>query len=104
MKVAIKNREYDLISDFPEGWKFSRGDYFKFHVAIGPAKCFIKRFDRKPESIPGWPLLEKLKGKHEPNLPGVYDVVETFENDKKINYVFYEFIEGKTLYNVISEG
>jgi len=103
MQVIIRDRGvYEYKSDFDDGWKFSRGDYFKFPVAIGPAKCFIKRFDRTPESIPGWALLEKLKGKHEPNLPRIHDIVETGEDKKKVNYVFYEFIEGETLHNLIS--
>jgi len=58
MKVTIKQREEEYISDYPDGWKFSAGDPFKFPVLIGSHPCFIKRFEQKsPEDISGWDLL-----------------------------------------------
>ncbi len=76
MKVIIKEREYDYVSDYPDGWRFFSSDYFKFPVEIGSNKCFIKRFEKKnPEQISGWPLLLSLKGKNEPNLPRIHDII-----------------------------
>ena len=103
MKVEIREREYHYESDFPEGWKYSRGDYFKFPVEINSYKCFIKRFDRPTKDIPGWELLKELKGRYERNLPRIYDVITENEDDKNVLYVFHEFIEGQTLDSLISK-
>jgi hypothetical protein len=75
MKVVIREREYEYLSDFPAGWIFSNGDYFKFPVKIDANNCFIKRFEGPPENISGWKLLLNLKGRHEPNLPRIYDII-----------------------------
>jgi len=103
MKVEIREREYHYESDFPEGWKYSRGDYFKFPVEINSYKCFVKRFDRHTKDISGWELLKELKGRYERNLPRIYDVVTENEDDKNVYYVFHEFIEGQTLDSLISK-
>src|SRR5881227_3025069 len=97
MRVTIGEREYEYLSDFPKEWKFSKSDYIKFPVEIGSNKCFIKRFEKSPESIPGWKLLYNLKGKNFAGLVRVYDIVEANEHGKNIFYVFSEFIEGETL-------
>ena len=103
MKVEIREREYHYESDFPEGWKYSRGDYFRFPVEVNSYKCFIKRFDRPTKDIPGWELLKELKGRYERNLPRIYDVITENEDDKNVLYVFHEFIEGQTLDSLISK-
>lgn len=98
MKVVIKEREFEYISDYPDGWKFSAGDPFKFPVVIGNYPCFIKRFEKKnPEDISGWGLLQKIKGKYEKKLSRIYDILNVQEKGKDIYYVFYEYLEGCTL-------
>jgi len=105
MKVIIKEREYDYVSDYPDGWRYFSSDYFKFPVEIGSNKCFIKRFEKKnPERISGWQLLLSLKGKHEPNLPRIHDIISAKEYGKNVYYIFYEFVEGDTLDNLISKN
>src|SRR5947208_8052539 len=102
MRVIIEEREYEYLSDFPNGWKFGKGAYLKFPVEIGSNKCFIKRFEKSRESISGWKLLENLKGKNFPGLAEIYDIVETNEHGKNIFYVFHKFIEGETLDKLIT--
>src|SRR6266542_2834328 len=103
MRVVIKEKEYDYVSDFPDGWVFSKGDYFKVVKIFDKHTCFIKRFEVKtPANISGWKLMVNLKGKNENNLSRLYDIAETRESGKNIYYVFYEFIEGETLYKLIS--
>jgi len=98
MKVVIKEKEHDYISDYPQGWLFASGDPFKFPVSIGKYTCFVKRFEKKgPADISGWDLMLQVKDKFEPNLPRIYDVVETEENGRLIYYVFYEYLTGETL-------
>src|SRR4030095_13908892 len=98
MKVIIKQREYSYTSDYPDGWKFSAGDPFKFPVMIGDNSCFIKRFEQKgPEDISGWDLLGKMRGKFDKNLARVYDIKNVQEDEKEIYYVFYEYLEGSTM-------
>ena len=50
MIVTIKEKEYEYISDYPDGWFFSARDHFKCPVELGVNKCFIKRFDRKNQN------------------------------------------------------
>jgi hypothetical protein len=102
MVVIIKEKEYEYISDHPHDWKRSRGD-FKFPVTFGFNKCFVKRFNKPTDSISGWALLEKLKGKNAPGLPRVHDIVSTTEREQTINYLFLEFIEGDTLNKLLAE-
>lgn len=113
MTVWIKEEEFKYTSDYPDGWKRAKGD-FKFPVPIGRYKCFIKRFNRSPESISGWGLLSSLivkienganytMSKHEKNLPKVHDIVQTVEKNEKIHYVFLEMIEGETLSKMLSD-
>ncbi len=103
LTVTIKERVYQYESDFPEGWVFAKGDSFK-KVKIDKHTCFTKRFEVKmPENISGWNLMTTLKGKNENNLARIYDIVGTKENAKNIYYVFYEFIDGDTLNNLISK-
>ncbi|TDH27269.1 hypothetical protein EXU57_06675 [Segetibacter sp. 3557_3] len=102
MEVIIKERTYQYTSDYPEGWHFSKGDYFKFPVEIGIHKCFIKRFKIKsPENISGWKFLEQIRGKYAANLPRVHDIVCEQELGTDIYYVFYEYIDGETLHHII---
>jgi hypothetical protein len=101
MKVIIKEKEYNYKPDFPEGWVFSKGDYFK-KVLIEDHACFVKRFEvSKPENISGWKLMMNLRGKNKENLVKLYDIVETTEKNYKVYYVFYEFIEGETLHKLL---
>lgn len=106
MEVRIKGKVYDYVSDFPAGWKFSKGDHFRFPVVIGPEKCFIKRFDKHTDDITGWKLLQHLAGetddKHRP-LAEVYDTVSVIESNKIVHYVFFEYVAGQSLYNCILE-
>jgi hypothetical protein len=103
MEVRIRESKVSYASDYPHGWSFSAGDYFKFPVTLKGTDCFIKRFEKKsPESISGWELLLSLKGKKTPNLPRIYDIQECTENGKKVLYVFYEYIKGVTLDKVNS--
>lgn len=105
MEVIIREKAYEYVSDFNDGWTFSAGDYFKFPVKIGRNNCFIKRFDKsKPENISGWHLLKGLKAHYEPGLPRLHDIVEAPEKGKRIYYVFYEYLEGCTLGKAITDG
>lgn len=105
MKIIIKERELEYVPDYPEGWKFTAGDPYKFPVMIGSYKCFVKRFEKKdPKNITGWPLLNDLKGRYENNLPRVYDIKEADDKGRTVHYVFYEHIDGKTLETAINTG
>lgn len=103
MEVKIKGEVYEYESDFPREWEFSRGDYFRFPVTIGPVKCFIKRFEKKTERIVGWKLLQNLIEEIEDTLSTVYEVASVIENSRIVHYVFFEFIEGQTLYDCVSQ-
>jgi hypothetical protein len=105
MTVIIDQKEVEYISDYPDGWKFSAGDPFKFPVFVGDSQCFIKRFEQKtPEDISGWDLLVKMSGKYEKNLSRIYDIKNVTEDDKEIYYVFYEYLDGATLDKYIQEA
>ncbi|MEP7144504.1 MAG: IPT/TIG domain-containing protein [Ferruginibacter sp.] len=102
MIIKIKEKEYEYISEHPGGWNFAPGGHFRFPVEIGPHSCFVKRFERKSmEGISGWQLLLNLKGKNEPNLPALYDIVLEKEDGKDIYYVFFEYLQGDTLDKLI---
>jgi hypothetical protein len=102
MKIVIKEREFEYVSDYPAGWKYSAGDPYKFPVTIGGYPCFVKRFEKKsPEDISGWNLLQRLKGKNEPNLSRLHDIANVDENGKDIYYVFFEYLDGTTLDKLI---
>ncbi len=105
MKIVIKERDYEWESDYPEGWSFSSGDYFKYPVTIGNHPCFMKRFEKKdPASISGWDLLVKLEHKYESNLARVYDIASVEEKGKRIYYVVYEYLRGDTLDHLITHN
>src|SRR5436190_22445109 len=108
MEVIVRERKYEYESDFPELWRFAHGDHFKIvRLENGRDKttCFVKRFEVKtPASISGWGLMEQLKGKNIPKLARLYDIVNVEENRRSVYYVFYEYIEGETLYNLISKN
>ncbi|MEO5889192.1 MAG: IPT/TIG domain-containing protein [Ferruginibacter sp.] len=102
MTVRIKEKEFEYVSDFPSGWNFAGGDYFKFPVVVGGFPCFIKRFQRKTmEEVPGWELLLSLKGKNEQNIPRLYDIINSMEDGRQVYYVFFEGLEGDTLDTLI---
>ena len=103
MEVKIKNEVYQYRSDYPDGWKFSKGDYFKFPVAVGPTTCFIKRFEKRAENIAGWSLVQNLTTEFHESLSNVYDVISVIECNKIVHYFFFEFVEGQTLYDCIIE-
>jgi hypothetical protein len=105
MKVNINGSEFEYVSDYPQGWKFSAGDPFKFPIQIGDQACFIKRFEQKnPKNISGWELLIELKGKTVPNLSKIYDIQKVQEKGKDIYYIFYEYLEGTTLDKNVRSG
>lgn len=107
MKVSIRGTEVDYVSDYPDGggWQFSAGDPFKFPVQLAGQPCFIKRFEKKkPEYIPGWDFLQRMKGVQEPNLPMTFDIVKTQEKGKDIYYLFQEYLEGATVEEQIAKG
>jgi hypothetical protein len=104
MRVIIKEREYEYLSDYNDGWEFSAGDFFKFPVNIGNHPCFIKRFARSSERIAGWNLLNDLKGRFQPGLPRIHDIVLSAEQGKDVQYVFFECMEGDTLDRRIGDG
>ncbi|MEO5889191.1 MAG: hypothetical protein ABIQ31_03005 [Ferruginibacter sp.] len=101
MKVVIREKEYEYYSDYPDEWKFAGGDFFKFPVTIGHHKCFVKRFE---DGIPGEQLLKKIKGMNNSNLPRFHDLVDVIESNKLVQYIFFEFSEGKTLVEVNSKN
>jgi hypothetical protein len=104
MKVLIKEKYCEYESDYPDGWQYSAGDPFKFPVSVGNYPCFIKRFEKKsPEDITGWDLLQQLKGKNEPHLVRLYDILNVQENGKDVYYLFFEYLEGLTLDKMISQ-
>lgn len=98
MKVAISQRQFEYQPDYPDGWKFSAGDPFKFPVQIGDYTCFVKRIEQKSSiDITGWDLMVSMTGKYEKNLARIYDIKNVQEDDKEIYYVFYEWLDGGTL-------
>ena len=98
MKINIKKAEVEYESDYPEGWRYAEGDAFKFPVNIGNYRCFVRRFEKKsPEEITGWELLRRLRGKYIENLVQLYDISTVKENGKDIYYLFYEFLDGGSL-------
>ncbi len=103
MEIRIKEKGYGYVSDFPDGWKFSRGDYFKFPVPIGASNCFIKRFEQNTANITGWNLLNALSEKFEPNLARVFGIGKATENNQTVHYVFFEFIQGKTIHELVAK-
>lgn len=105
MLVIIDNKEFEYHSDYPEGWKFSAGDPFKFPVGIGDQACFIKRFEQKnPKNISGWDLLLKISSKTEPNLSKIFDIKKVEEKGKDIYYIFFEYLDGLTLDKNVRSG
>jgi len=105
MLVIIDKKEFEYQSDYPEGWKFSAGDPFKFPVGIGDQACFIKRFEQKnPKNISGWDLLLKISGKTEPNLSKIFDIKKVEEKGKDIYYIFFEYLDGLTLDKNVRSG
>lgn len=104
MHIRIKEKPYEYTPDFPEGWKFSRGDYYKFPVTIGTNNCFIKRFEKRTDAISGWSLLMGLCEEFEPNLSRVYYAAKDIDatTNASVTYVFYEYIEGKVLHELIA--
>ena len=103
MEIRLKDSPYQYTSDYPDGWKFSRGDYFKFPVQCNTNKCFIKRFDKSTDTIAGWVLLNDLNGKNIPNLVRLYDIASQIENFTTVYYVFFEYIDGKTIHELVSK-
>lgn len=104
MDVIINEQAYKYISDFPEGWKFSSGDPFKFPVIIGRHSCFIKLFRKPVSKITGWDLLVRLRGKNNRNIPRIYDIRSSEINGAEVQYVFYEYLEGENLDQLVSRG
>lgn len=97
MKVLINEKTYEYVSDYPHEWKFISKDHFKYPVSIGTNDCFIKRFQRRQQTITGWNLLTNLKNKNEINLPKVHDIVSVEENNRLVHYAFFEHKKGRTL-------
>src|SRR2546423_8310775 len=104
MKVTIKERDYDFVSDYPNGWQHSSGGFFKYPVLIAQHKCFVKRFElKRPLNVSGWDLLMRLKYNNESNLPRIYDIISIEEHGKQVHYVFYGYLKGATL-NAMVKG
>src|SRR5690349_9106891 len=104
MEVKINGHIYEYDSDFPKDWKSTKaGDYYKFPVVIGTEKCFIKRFAKHTADISGWKLLQSLTGRTHDTLARVYGTGSVIENSKVVRYVFFEYIDGKTLHDCITE-
>lgn len=102
MIVTINEAQYEYISDYSNSntdWKVKLRDAFRI-VKIGNRNCFVKRFTAKPSA---WDLLQRLKGKPVPNMPRVYDIVSTQENNLAVYYLFLEVLEGRTLKETIQE-
>ncbi len=105
MKIVVKERQYEFDPEFPQGWTKSSDHHYKTPVEIGPYHCFVKRYDRQTaEGLSGWNLLTQLKGKFEPNLPRVHDVVLTPENSCEAFYVIYDMLQGNTLDRVVEKN
>ncbi|MBE7169593.1 MAG: hypothetical protein INR73_03340 [Williamsia sp.] len=105
MKVIINEREYEWVSDYPEGWMFNSRHYFKCPVVIGRNPCFVKRFEMDGrQRVAGWNLLMKLKYKNEPHLPRTFDIVQTEENRREVYYLFHEYVNGSTLKAIIKDS
>lgn len=104
MEVIINEQAYQYISDFPDGWKFSSGDPFKFPVKIGRHSCFIKLFRKSISKITGWDLMVRLRSKNNRNIPRIYDIKSSEINGAEVQYVFYEYLEGENLDQLVSRG
>lgn len=103
MEVFINEHPFSYTSDYPEGWKISSGDPFKFPVQIGTYTCFIKMFRKPAQEIPGIELLKKLCGVNVRNLPRIYDIKADEFNGAAVQYLFYEYTEGENLDALITE-
>ena len=104
MEIIINEQTYQYTSDFPDGWKFSSGDPFKFPVQIGRHSCFVKLFRKPVAKITGWDLLVRLKGKNSRNIPRIHDIKESEINGGEVHYVFYEYLAGENLDHLIARG
>lgn len=108
MEVIINGRKYQWESNFlnevyqttQSKWSKKREDYFCFET-IGNTKCFIKRSE---VGFEGKSIFEKILDKETQSIPKVYSVSEVFENNKKVQYLITEFIEGDTLDVALNNG
>lgn len=108
MEVKINGNTYHWESNFlnevyqttQSKWSKKREDYFCFEI-IGNTKCFIKRSEIGFE---GKSIFEKIINKQTQYIPKVYCISEVLENNKKVQYLITEFIEGDTLDVVLNNG
>ncbi len=104
MKITIRERSYEYQSDYPDGWRFSSGDWYKFPVPFGVEQCFVKRFAKETSQVEGWELLTRLKGRYAGNTPRIHDMATVTEKGQTVHYVFYQYVEGDTLDRVRAAG
>ncbi|MEM8524224.1 MAG: ankyrin repeat domain-containing protein [Bacteroidota bacterium] len=100
MQVNTQGSSHEYASDYSKDnpkWKVKLRDAFTI-ADVGGKKCFIKRFEKKPDA---WHLLLVLKGKKTFELPQVFDAIEVKEKGKTVYYLFQQFIPGKTLKEAI---
>lgn len=98
MNVNINGQVFKWDSDYnpnnPQNWKKKLNDAFSFQKIAG-VNCFVKRFES--EKPLAYDLILKLKGINPVNMPKIYDIQQTKENNKIVYYLFTENVEGKTL-------
>lgn len=98
MQVSIRKKKYDFdIQSLDGRWKTQAGT-FAFPVEIGGVNCFIKKFTSKKESEV---LFKKLSGKEVVNIPSIYDIKHSTENEW---YVFQSYNPGDLLYNKLKDN
>jgi tetratricopeptide (TPR) repeat protein len=108
MRVFIETAYWDFEPQYnphkkrDNGWLKQNQDAFKVCL-IGGRKVFVKRFEKESNQISGYNFLQKIKNIKHKNLPLIYDLVEQVETNSKVHYLFQEYIEGDTLFNIMIE-
>jgi len=108
MKINIADQwseytpDYNPFKPSDNGWQKQNQDAFKI-TNINGVKVFIKRFEKGENSIPGYNFLINKKNVKFSNLPTIYDFVTITENNKSVSYLFQQFLEGRTLAEVLKQ-
>ena len=108
MEIIIKNKRHKWNSNFlsevnkknQNKWSKKREDYFCTEV-IGGTKCFIKRAEI---GFQGAAIFKKLIEINAEGLPKTYGFGEAIENNRKVQYLITEFLNGDTLDVVLNSG